>query len=306
MSHAYRLSELKIESAIELPELAPWDGADDARTDVFFQIGNVPPRLTDPDHVAPAFQTKGCCEYLVALPGTGRILVQGGRRITVEPDPGTDPTDTRAFLTGPVHAVLWHQRGLLPLHASVIAAAGSNARAVAIAGASGAGKSTLAAALAQKGHDVMADDICVIDLTAGGEPTVLPGIRRLRLLRDALDHFGISTHGLPRALAGKEKFLLDHGKPSANEPLRLAAVVVLIPQSSDIVAIERLRGAPAVAEIHAVVHMPQAARALGRDPEIFAAAARLITAGVTVWRLRFPNDLACLDEAAMKALAVIV
>ena len=134
---------------------------------------------------------------------------------------------------------------------------------------------------------------------------MLPGIRRLRLWRDALDHFGISTQELPCALSGKEKFLLDHGKPSVNEPLRLAAVVVLVPQSSDTVAIERLRGALAVAEIHAVVHMLQAARALGRGPQIFAAAARLITAGVTVWQLRFPNDLACLDEAAMKALGVI-
>jgi hypothetical protein len=132
MSHAYRLSELKIDSAIELPELSSWDGAPNRRTDIVFRIGKVPQQLERPDHVVPAFQTRGGCEYLIALPGSGRILVQDGSKITVEPYPGTDPADTRAFLTGPVQAVLWHQRGLLPLHASLVARDG---RAAAIAGA---------------------------------------------------------------------------------------------------------------------------------------------------------------------------
>ena len=301
MSHHYRLSQLKIDSAIELPELSSWDGAPDTRGDIVFRIGKVPQGLEKPDHVGPDFQTRGRCEYLVALPGSGRILVQGGNKITVEPDPGTDPADTRAFLTGPVQAVLWHQRGLLPLHASVVARDG---RAAAIAGASGTGKSTLAAALAGRGLEVLADDICVVDVPAGAAPTALPGIRRLRLWRDALEHLQIPTQKLPQALGGKEKFLLDCSEP-LNGPRRLVAVVVLMPEASGAVAIERLRGALAVATIRSVVHMSEVARALARDLDIFTVLARLVAAGVTVWRLRFPADLASLNETAARVLAAL-
>ena len=59
MSHHYRLSQLKIDSAIELPELSSWDGAPDTRSDIVFRIGKVPQGLEKPDHVGPDFQTRG-------------------------------------------------------------------------------------------------------------------------------------------------------------------------------------------------------------------------------------------------------
>src|SRR5205085_1412829 len=124
MSHAYRLSALKLESDLDLPELMPWDGPDDISADLTFRLGKVPLRLEAPDHVAPVFQTKGHGRYLLALPGTGRILVQDGRRVTIDPDPEADPTDICAFLTSTIQAVLWHQRGLLPLHACAVAVDG--------------------------------------------------------------------------------------------------------------------------------------------------------------------------------------
>src|SRR6185437_8241442 len=101
---------------------------------------------------------------------------------------------------GPVQAILWHQRGLLPLHASAISV---NGKAVALAGPSGVGKSTLAAALVGN-HAVLADDICIID--PSDRPTMLPSTPRLRLWREALDHFHIPVTSLPRALSRREKY----------------------------------------------------------------------------------------------------
>ncbi len=207
MSHAYRLSALKLISDIELPELMPWDGGHDAPADLHFRLGKVPPRLDRPDRDAGEFQTKGRRQYLTTSPDEARVLVENGCAVTVEPAPGDDLTDARSVLMAPVQAVLWHQRSLLPLHASVV---GVNGRAVALAGPSGAGKSTLAAVLAARGHDVLADDICIID-TAGGAD-VLAGTRRLRLWRDALDHLGIAVDGLPRALSRREKYLIEGGE----------------------------------------------------------------------------------------------
>jgi len=257
--------------------------------------------LPAPDHVSPTFHTAGRHEYLLALPGTGRILIRRGTDVTIDRDPDCDPIDMGALLTGAVQAVLWHQRGLLPLHASSVLVHG---RAIAIAGPAACGKSTLAAMLAADGHAILADDVCVIETADGGPVNVVPGAPLLRLWADALDRLGIATEGLPRAVPGKEQFLFRQDS-CVHEPQRLAAVVAVTRRSSGALVIERMRGAAAVAMLRDLVHLRRPARALGRDPEIFAQVARLARAGVAVWRLRVPDDPACLAAAAAKILTVL-
>jgi hypothetical protein len=302
MSPAYRLSALKLDSDLDLPDLMTWDGASDAPADVTIRVDKVPPRLNAPDHVAAVFQTEGDNEYLFALPGTGRIRVQQGRTITVDPDPAADPTDIGAFLTSTVQAVLWHQRGLLPLHACVIVIEG---RALGLAGPPASGKSTLAALLADKGHGVMADDIAVIDTRGPTGIKVLPISPHLRLWREALGYLGIPAAGLRRALSAKEQFHVNRLARGVREPQELAAVIVLTRRSGGTLSLERVRGACAVGALRDMIHTRRPARALGRDPEIFSALARLVTAGVTVWRLRVPDDPACLRRAAAMALTAL-
>jgi hypothetical protein len=301
MSHAYRLASLKLASDLDFPGLAAWDGPADAAADLVFRLAKVPARLENPDHVAPLFQTRGRGEYLLALPGSARILIRDGSEVAIEPEPGADPIGTRALLTGPVQAVLWHQRGLLPLHANAIVVGG---RAVALAGHAAAGKSSLAAALAMRGHQVMTDDICVINVRGGGDAWVLPGSPRLRLWRDTLDNLGIATEGLQRALSGKEKYFVDCFDRALSVPHKLAAVVLLSLRSSREVTIAPLRGFDAAVALQEIVHMRRPAHALGRDPEIFAALTR-VAAGATVWRLTVPDDPAFLDEAAAKVLNAV-
>ena len=299
MSHTYRLSSLKLVSDVELPELMPWDGRAGAPVELVFRIGKVPAQLEAPDYVASFLQTKGRNRYLAGRSGNARVLVENGSEVTVELAPGTNLTEARAILMGTAQAVLWHQRGLLPLHASAVRV---NGRALALAGPSGVGKSTLAATLALKGHDVMADDICIIDASG---TDVLPCTPRLRLWRDALEHFGIAVDGLPRALAPSEKYVVEGGKWGEPEPLRLAAVVRLSREASDAVTIERLRGAQAIMELLGVVHRLPAARALGLEPAVFTGLTTLATSGVGVWQVVMPDNRACLDEVAAKVLAAV-
>jgi hypothetical protein len=300
MSHAYRLSAFKLVSDIELPELVPWDGRSEDPVELVLRMGKVPARLDAPDHVDSFWQTKGPDRYLAAWPNQARILIENGSKVTVERLPGTDLTDARALLMGPVQAVLWHQRGLLPLHASVV---GVDERAVALAGPSGVGKSTLAAALSAKGTEVLADDICIVD--SANEADVYPSTPRLRLSRDALEHFGIAVDGLPRALARSEKYLVEGGEWGKTEPRKLAAVVLLSRQASDAVTIERLRGAHAIMELLGVVHRLPAARALGLEPAVFMGLTKLMAFDVAVWQLVMPDNLAYLDEAAAKILTAL-
>ncbi len=201
MSHAYRLATLRLVSDVELPELSPWTGGGDGPTDVVFRLGKLPPSLDAPDRVFAGFQTKGRRQYLTTYRDDARVLVEDGRTVTIELAPGADAAEASSTLMAPVQAVLWHQRGLLPLHASVI---GVNGVAVALSGPSGVGKSTLAAALAAGGHEVLADDICIVDAANGAD--VLPGAARLRLWRDAVDHLNIAAPGMAR-----DKYLVEGG-----------------------------------------------------------------------------------------------
>jgi hypothetical protein len=300
MNHAYRLAALKVESDLALPDLTPWDGRATAEADIAFRLGAVPPGLEAPDRVEAIYQTRGREEYLLTLPGTGRILIRHGREVTVDVERGADPVNTRALLTGPIQAVLWHQRGLLPLHANAVVIGG---RAVALAGNAAAGKSALAATLAQRGHETLADDICVVDVGAPGV-TALPGVARLRLWRDTLDTLGIAPDGLSPALSGKEKFFVDRWS-GCGAPRPLAAVVVLVRRTNIPLAIERLTGIAAVGALRDMVHTRRPASALGRDAAIFAAVTKMPASGVAVWRLHLPDDPACLSAAADQVLRAL-
>ena len=289
MPQAYHFNGLKLESDFHLPALAPWDGPRHVGCDIAVRQAPVPLGLDSPDHIAPVFQTKGASEYLFALPGTGRILVRNGDEVLVDPEPSAD---TSTVLSGPLQAVLWHQRGLLPLHGSVVVV---GTQAVALCGHSAVGKSTLAAVLARRGHAVVADDVCVIEPE---KVQVLAGSGRLRLWRDALDRLGIEPRTLERAARNKEKYVLDCAIRSSHERHRLAAIILLSRHQSGAVTIERLRGALAAAALQRVVHMRRPASALARGPDIFAGLTRLMAAGVTIWRLKVSHGVPSLDEAA--------
>ena len=174
-----------VASEFPLPELLPWTGPADAEPDLRFRYGAVPDHLENADYVAPLFQTKGKDLYLLAIQGSARFLVRNGRDVCVQlaasDDEGLDPLP---LLSGTVQGVIYHQRGLFPLHASTVVSGG---QAIAIAAPSGTGKSTMAAALAARGFSVVGDDICVIQTGSSAAPQVLPTYPRLRLWRDTVE-----------------------------------------------------------------------------------------------------------------------
>ena len=298
-TRSYRLCGLKLDSDFDLPALPEWDGPPNAPANVNCRGGAVSSCLKQPDYISPVFQTSGAGEYLLVLPGTGRILARNGNEITVEPEAGP-AANLSTILAGPIQAVLWHQRGLLPLHASVVVIEG---RAVALCGDGAAGKSTLAAILAAQGYHVIADDIGVVDTRGSEEVLAPPGGARLQLWRDALAGLGVATDGLKRAPPHQEKYFFDCRGRIPFERYELAAVVQLVRNALPPARLERLRGAQAANALYNCVHSPRPARALGRAQPIFAAFPRLASAGVGFWRLMVPEGLAGLREAAVQLLA---
>lgn len=141
---------------------------------------------------------------------SGTYRISGGSRISVDPEDGVAEDQVTIFLLGTVFGILLYQRGLLPLHCNAVEHEG---RAFLFCGDSGAGKSTLAAYFQKRGFKLLTDDVCPIRFEPSGI-VALPGIARLKLWRNSLDLFGMSSDGLRQLPWAVDKFEL--GVPSAD------------------------------------------------------------------------------------------
>jgi hypothetical protein len=173
--------------------------------------------------------------------------------------------DVDALLLGPVLGALIRLRGTLALHASVVRAGNS---AIAVAGAKGAGKSTLVAALHQRGHALIADDIAAL-VETGRHFLVQPGIVRLRLWPSSIATLYGTSAAHPRVMSVWDKRIVDLGGADTipAEPLPLRAVFVLDPiEARDDISIDSTtpgRGLAALARHTAAsfLKLPRAIRA---------------------------------------------
>jgi len=230
---------------------------------------------------------------LIRIQGVARFLVARDQ-IDVDPYPDSSPEDVRAYLMGTVLGALCHLREIFPLHASAIDAGGG---CVAFTGDSGAGKSTLVAALARRGHQVIADDIGFIEPDKQGQLCVWPGVHRLRLWESAMDGLGIPREGIEREFRGYDKFLIPLASPvSADAQRRLNAVYELCeapPGTSG--TMDRLKGMEAVGVLLRNTYRLYIAEFMGRKDTVFSMCARLADQ-VAVYRFRRPKDYGALED----------
>ncbi|HEY0411956.1 MAG TPA: hypothetical protein VGD66_02295 [Allosphingosinicella sp.] len=273
---AYRLFGLSVRS--ELPLALPAAGGP-AEADVEIRFGGV---------VRPADTVHGYSlaegGTLLGVPKVGWFLIRDGREIVIEPDKGASERNLRLFLLGSAFGALLHQRGLLPLHANAIDVGG---RAVAFSGHSGAGKSTIAAWFHDRGHGILADDVCVIGFDPAGRALAFPGVPRLRLWREALEASGRTTDGYDRSFDDTDKYDVPTEGLESPDPLPLAAVYLLGLADEDVEgpAIERLTGVSAVETLVSNTYRGAYLRTIGRAGEHLAACVRVARA-VPVFRAR--------------------
>jgi hypothetical protein len=134
--------------------------------------------------------------------------------------------DTATYLLGPVLGLLLRLRGVTCLHASAVAF-GENA--VAFVGSEGAGKSTTAAALAERGHAILSDDVVTL-AERNGSFFVHPAYPYLCLWPESVASLYGTAEALPQFSANYEKRCLSLGKQElrfAQQALPLAAIYIL-------------------------------------------------------------------------------
>lgn len=287
--HRYRIAGLNVLSEVVLPGLIDAPGA--GQVDVTIRRAAVPSALEDASEIHPTFQIAGD-RFLFLIPGIAHFLLHDGRDIAFECDGDTTENDVAIFLIGTVFGILLHQREQIVLHASAVRV---NGRAVLFCGASGAGKSTLAAALGLRGHAMVTDDVCAIEIGKGEIPIVLPDGRQLKLWQQAVEKLDLSGRLGPAVRAQLKKFYVEPVEAAA-EALPLGAVYALResrPPLRD--GIERPNIVDAALIIRRNAYRPRLVEAMRQRSQYFQSAAAIISrAGL--FFLNRPMDFAAMPE----------
>ena len=274
----YRHSGLHIASQLELPE---WEAfaCDKGEPDV---------RIVLSDEPCPDCPTDGSVavgETLrFAVEGIGGWQVEGGHTIRLHPGLTADVPELRLFTLGSAWGALGYQRGFAMWHGS---AAERDGRVVLFCGDAGAGKSTMAAAQCAGGARLVADDLSRIEPSDGGA-LIHPSSMRIKLWREAVEHFGWQDRILQRDYYREDKFHCTvPAHHAGSEALPLSAVVLL--KDAEETDLERLSGAAALeAVMQGTLYRPEMLDALGQWGVQGGLAARAL-GGVPVWRWKRPK-----------------
>lgn len=233
MSYSYHAFGLKIVSEIKCPELLLANGAWD-QPDVMIRVGNVPTELDAPIFKRMKIDTQATAnEVLLKIPNVAAYYVVNGKQITIEPCVQSDLNGIRLYLLGSCMGAIFHQRKMLPLHASAICV---DDKAVLFTGKSKAGKSTTAHAFVQKGYQLHADDICVIG-QKNGQTLVYPGYPHMKMWGDALDYHGLDTASFKSLQYRVNKYAVPMIHQFNQEPIPLKCIYIL--QKNDISNIQQ-------------------------------------------------------------------
>jgi len=296
----YRLGGLRVASDFPLFGLQVCPNETETHCDVVLRYAPIPERFASATAKVCNGRIQHSGKYngkevLLEFPAVGRFLLRAGKEILMDLAPSSDEDEVRAYLLGAVFGALCHQRGITPLHASAIDVAGG---CVAFIGDSGSGKSTLAATLTRRGHDILTDDVCFLQLGTEGDVRVWPGISRIRLWDDARTALGFNGPGVEREIYGYNKYFIPVAPPRdpiQSRPLR--RVYQLHRISNGAPKVTRLQGAAALEVLMQNIYASRITARLGSRPHAFiacAAAAR----DVPVFRFSRPWNFGSLVQDA--------
>ena len=274
LPYRYRLFGLCVHSGIDLGRAG--------ETEVTITRGAVPP-LSDPD----AWFEASPGRTVIDTKTVARFLVQGGNSIVVDGGVAASAA-LRWRLLGAAFGALLHQRGVLPLHTTVVYIGGM---AVGLTGPSGAGKSTLAAFLCRRGHQLLIDDVCATGIE-NGQVLAEPGHGRLRLKKDAMT--ALKTVGGELLEHGSGKYELEAGLPSP-ERVRLRALVEIHP--GEVPGLVRLDSGEALALWLRNTYYRAVLKDMQRSPANFIQCSR-VSGLVPAFRLERPLDFGVMDRVA--------
>jgi hypothetical protein len=154
----------------------------------------------------------------------------------------------------------------------------------------------MAAALTQRGHSLVADDLAVVDFDADHLPVLFPGFPQLKLWPEAVPVLGDDPENLARLHPALEKRSRRIEKENfSQETLPLSRIYVL--QEADAVSIERLPRHQAFVELVRHSHNALLLQQTDTVEHHFQQCTQLVSQ-IPICRLNRPRDLTMLPEVA--------
>jgi hypothetical protein len=284
VAEMYLLGGITLVSELPLPELPIIQLEQATPYPVNIRLGDVSTPLPGAIEVDPdCFATPSY--FFLRIRGIGSYLVSNGTEIVINPEAGALALDVRAYLLGTLFTILCQQRGLLPLHASAVS---SGKGVVAFLARSGQGKSSLAAHLAQRGFQVVADDVCLIDITQTGQATVTPAAPWLKLWHTSLQSLGWQVEGLERVFSEDDKYRLPLKPSPDSEPIR--KLVFLASDDGSKNEMRSLSAVEAIPLLMNLTHQAYVLEATGQRQQNFLRCSR-VSAQAKAYRLIRPWGL---------------
>jgi len=214
----YQAFGFTISSELKLPPL-PLAKDQHAKPDINITVGPVDRTGLQNPAMDEEWYQASPMQFWMYIDDIAWFMVTNGNSIVIDPEEGADEQTIRLYLLGSCMGVILHQRKFLVIHGNAIR---FGDQCVVFAGPSGAGKSTLAAAFHQRGHDILADDVCAID----AEGRAVPSFPQLKLWHDAAEKLEINTSDLERIRVEVKKFAFPL-QQSLPAPIPVAAVYIL-------------------------------------------------------------------------------
>ncbi len=286
MNHQFSAYGLQFQSELPLPELPPGAG----NPDIFVRYRIVSELVQMGEHGEVTIDASpGYFKYTVS--GQVSFIVTDGREVNIEALPESPEELVRAYFLGSIVGALLYQRHVLALHASCI---NTPQGAVLFAGHSGYGKSTLAAALMNRGYQMLSDDITVIKFDEADVPIAQPGIPSSRLWFDAIQKLDYPLAGGQRSRVSLEKHILP-ALSFCTEPQPVHAICFITPEQINAIEFEWINGADRIGYIVNGTYLPSYIAALGTCETHFDQAVTTAQR-VKFGRIKRPTQLFLLDE----------
>jgi hypothetical protein len=205
----------------------------------------------------------------LGVPGVGRVLLRAHGAAFFDLADGASEDDAAWLLGGPARQARGLFGGRFALAGAGVTIGG---RAVALIGGGASGKSFTAAALARRGHPVLADSALEVD--AGGErPMALPTTAAVELWPDVLGPLGLSEDEgeIVRSVLRKRSYRFGAGSAG---PLH-AVVALRRGDHTGETTIRRLPGGQALSTVLRHTAMRPLVLPVGVGPQHFAWAAAI-------------------------------
>ncbi len=284
---AYQAFGLTINSQISLQPLVQLDTTI-ATPDISISLGNVSKDGLDQPNATYSFCQAAADELWLNIPDIARFHISRGSHIIVEPAANADLQSVKLYLLGSCLGAIMYQRHRLVIHGNAIRIGDE---CVIFAGVSGAGKSTLAGAFQQRGYQVLADDLAVID----EQGLVHPAYPQLKLWQDSTQKLALDNDDLDRIRLQISKFAVPIRDGFCDTALPVRAVYILNSHNEDTFELDTLTGMDKLNPLKHNSYRRLYAEGMGLKKQHFAQCSKL-AATIAVKRITRPNAGFKLDE----------